>query len=46
MERLLRHIVPAGVSPRVLCAVVAVPWFLRDLETTRGIRGLEPSPVL
>ena len=36
----MRRIVPAGVSPRVLCAVVAVPWSLFDLDTTRGIRGL------
>ena len=27
-------------------AVVAVPWSLSDLETTREIRGLEPAPVL
>ena len=29
----------------VLCAVVAVPCSLSDLETTWGIRGLEPAPV-
>ena len=26
--------------------LVAVPWILSDLETTWGIRGLEPAPVL
>ena len=45
-ERLQRQIVPAGVSPRVLCAVVAEPWSLSDLETTQGICGLELAPVL
>ena len=25
--------------------VVTVPWSLSDLETTRGIRGLEPALV-
>ena len=44
--RLPWQIVPAGVSPRVLCAVVADPWSLSDLETTRGICGLEPAPIL
>ena len=36
----LGEVTTAGVSPRVLCAVVAVPWSLYDLDTTRGIRGL------
>ena len=45
-ERFLRQIVPAGINPRVLYAVVAVPWSLSDLETTWGIRGLESAPVL
>ena len=26
-------------------AIVAVPWPLSGLETTREIRGLEPAPV-
>ena len=34
------------ISPRGLCAVLAVPWSLSDLETTRDVRELVPGPVL
>ena len=45
-EGLAALVIPAGVSPRVLCAVVAVLWSLSDLETTRDICGLVPGAIL